>query len=188
MDRNQIWEIYKEIGTTERHFNDLQSKYRLLVSSWLLATFIGVGFVFTNNLSLPIDSYSLISIISFFGSLGILLLWNLDIMVYHRLLDSAFIEGVILENDNDWLPKFRTNALKSQKGKGVLRRVMLFYLGIICILQCIALISISLSISIENDWKKVSFLIIVLLVGIISNVIVITQSPNKLIRTLSNKN
>src|SRR5207245_7332708 len=39
-------EVYKELGTYERHFNQMQSVCRSLASTWLLATFAGIGYIF----------------------------------------------------------------------------------------------------------------------------------------------
>lgn len=36
-----VWKIVQECGEEERHFNQLQSVYRGIASSWLLATFGG---------------------------------------------------------------------------------------------------------------------------------------------------
>ena len=42
---DRIWKIVEEIGEEERHFNDIQVRYRNMASAWLLATFGAIGFV-----------------------------------------------------------------------------------------------------------------------------------------------
>src|SRR5262245_830160 len=92
-----LWKIFDFIAEQERHFNNLQSKYRVLASAWLLASLSGIGFVI-KELTRPTDSpYLLIAAIAAAGGTGIYLLWVVDILVYHRLLDACFVEGLKLE-------------------------------------------------------------------------------------------
>lgn len=48
-DFKQVYEIIKEIGQQERHFNTLNVTYKTLASTWLLAVFGGIGFVLTHS-------------------------------------------------------------------------------------------------------------------------------------------
>jgi hypothetical protein len=126
---DRVWKFFVEIGKQEQHFNNLQTRYRNMSSVWLLATFGAIGFVVSKKLSISIDTKLLIAGISTAGCIGILLLWVIDLLVYHRLLDSCFVEGLILEKKYTWLPQIRSNMMKTQKGQGVLFRVVVFYLG-----------------------------------------------------------
>ena len=49
------WDILKELGASERHFNNPEVEYRTLASIWLLAGFSGTGFILKANpqLALP---------------------------------------------------------------------------------------------------------------------------------------
>lgn len=130
LSHTETWAILAELGVQERHFNDLESRYRTLASTWLLATFAGLGVIATQEVYIPFPREVLMAIVAFAGSTGIFLLWNLDIMVYHKLLDACFLAGVLLENDAKWVPKFRTEMLQSApKTGGVLRRIVFFYIG-----------------------------------------------------------
>lgn len=132
----RIWRVLEEIGTQERHFNTLQATYRGMASGWLLASFSAVGFVISKSAAIDIEPLLLVSGISLAGSVGIALLWSLDLLVYHRLLDSCFIEGLILEDRYSWLPPLRHNMMNTQKEEGVLFRVVGFYIGPIVLLIC----------------------------------------------------
>src|SRR3712207_6263929 len=107
---DKTWEIYAEIGAAERHFNQLEHQYRVLASTWLLGTFVAIGYVLIH---LPVRQADwvthhrdlVIAGIALSGALGIRLIWILDIRVYHQLLESCFLEGLKLERDNDWLPR-----------------------------------------------------------------------------------
>ena len=137
-DRDKIWELYVSLGEGERHFNDLENKYRLLSSSWLLGMFIGLGFIFTQaQVATAWDPYAIATALGFLTAFGITLIWNLDIRVYHRLLDGYFVQGLVLERDYTWLPLIRTKMVFSQYVRpsdakpdgGVMRRIKMFYVG-----------------------------------------------------------
>jgi hypothetical protein len=102
-------EIYKELGTYERHFNQMQSVYRGLASTWLLATFAGIEYVLDKSTTTygGIDVRLAISMIALAGGTGIFLLWIIDVMVYHKLLVAVTKESKKIECDPD-LPKLRT--------------------------------------------------------------------------------
>lgn len=125
---DRVWRAVEEIGVLERHFNELQTGYRNMASAWLLAAFAGIGFSLSKTLRIPIPIEFLVAAVAAAGCIGITLLWILDLLVYHRLLDSCFIEGLLLEEKYPWLPSLRSNMMKTQAGKGVLSRAVGFYL------------------------------------------------------------
>jgi hypothetical protein len=127
-EKERIWNIYTELGLIERHFNSLQSGYRALASTWLLAAFAGIGFVLSTKLTLLIPSGLIIAGIGIGASIGIYLLWILDLLVNQRLLDAAFIEARNLETRHKWLPQYRNNIRTLLGGKG-LALIVWFYIG-----------------------------------------------------------
>ena len=139
-----IWKIVEEIGVQERHFNELQSGYRNMASAWLGATFAGFGFVATHTLGIPVDRELLVAGVAAAGAVGIGLLWVLDLLVYHRLLQSCFVEGLVLEKNYPWMPPVRHNMWATQRHVGVIPRVVGFYLVPISLLILIAGGSVSL--------------------------------------------
>ena len=128
LSKDQIWKMYAEIGGIERHFNDLQSKYRVMASTWLLAAFAGVGFIFSKTLVTSIPEELIAAGIATASAIGISLIWILDLLVYHRLLAAAFAEGYELEQQHNWLPCIHTNMYNLHNGIGVLPKVVWFYL------------------------------------------------------------
>jgi hypothetical protein len=135
---DQVWATILEIGAQERHFNELQSRYRSLASTWLLATFAAIGFVLsTQTLELPFPRELAVVGLALAGTAGIAMLWNLDVMVYHQLLSAAFAEGLRLERDHAWLPRVRANMMRTQNNRGVLPRVVGFYIGGVVVLLLI---------------------------------------------------
>ncbi len=126
----QLWPAVTEVGAYERHFNEIQAKYRALASTWLLATFGAVGFVLSQDkLDLPMDRLVAAGLLGAAGAIGIVLLWNLDLLVYHRLLDAIFVAALKLEDDYRDLPRLRTNMVLSLDSEGVLPRVIWFYMA-----------------------------------------------------------
>ena len=109
-DKN-VWEIMKEIGNFERHFNQLEHQYRVLASTWLLAVFSGTGFLFSKGQNIPYWEL-IIAFLGFAGAMGVTLIWALDLKVYHQLLEAHFVEALKLEQENSWLPQSRANMWK----------------------------------------------------------------------------
>src|SRR5690349_11361873 len=94
---DELMELYNHIGAEERHFNELELEYRKLGSQWLLVSLGAIGFVLGKGGELPVNGWVLVIGICTAATIGIFILWMLDIKVYHELLHAAFREGVLLE-------------------------------------------------------------------------------------------
>jgi len=140
---DQLMEIYNHIGEEERHFNSLELEYRKLASHWLLVSLGAIGFVLSKKEVVPINIWILVIGICVAASVGILVIWYLDMKVYHELLHAAFKEGVKLEREfPHYLPQIRNNMIKSQSGGDIIKRVMLYYFFSILLLVFIANIAV----------------------------------------------
>lgn len=135
---DRIWLLFVFIGEEERHFNELQATYRTMASGWLLASFAAIGFVISEVIHIGVPSELLVSGIAVAGGVGIWLLWVVDLLVYHRLLDACFIEGLKLEKTCPWMPPFRHNMMSMLQEQGVLSKVVGFYLGPIILMMLTA--------------------------------------------------
>lgn len=129
------WKIVQECGEEERHFNQLQSVYRGLVSTWLLATFAAIGYLFKELQPKPYVDL-MCAVVSLASTWGIRLIWVLDLEVYHQLLVAVFKEGQKVENSFAWLPGFRTNMYytgrtNQQSKDPVFRKLSWYYAGTI---------------------------------------------------------
>jgi hypothetical protein len=90
-DRQLVWSMIVEIGLNERHFNQLQSFYRTLTSTWLLGLFTAAGFLLSKKESdLPINPGAVLAFLGLIAGVGIVLLWLMDLKVYAGLL-RAFL-------------------------------------------------------------------------------------------------
>lgn len=147
-EKKLAWEAYKSLSDGQNHFNDLENKYRTLAATWMLAYFAGVGYMLTIDPAKSVVSRELTIIaLSVLHSFGISMLWNIDIRVYHRLLDSLFVEALQMERVHEWLPQVRTKMVFSQyvnvhlvkPEAGVMSRIRLFYasgVGVSLLIAC----------------------------------------------------
>ncbi|MFZ6013813.1 MAG: cupin domain-containing protein, partial [Bacteroidota bacterium] len=129
LERQEILDLIKEIGEQERHFNTLTGTYKAMASTWLLAVFGGIGFVLANKIE-PWLLYT--AGIGIAGSMGILLLWIIDLRVYQQLLNAAFVEGQQLEYKHRWLPPIRKGMEESVKTGSVTTNISWFYVLGVC--------------------------------------------------------
>ena|ERR1700674_537586 len=124
------WSTITEIGLQERAFNTLQATYRTLASTWLLATFGAVGFVWSSRavVTLPVPIEVVVLFIGVAGAVGITLVWLLDLMVYHRLLEVVFWTGLAVELEHAEIPPMRIHMYALG---AVTPHVKLFYLAML---------------------------------------------------------
>jgi hypothetical protein len=125
-ETEHIWNFYIEMGLLERHFNQLQSGYRTLASTWLLGAFAAIGFVLATKFSLLIPRELLICAIGIAASIGVYLIWVLDLLITQRLLVGSYIQSRALETTHRWLPQIRNTMRALLRGKA-LRLVVWFY-------------------------------------------------------------
>ncbi len=185
-----VIEIYSNLVTYEQHFNEIQSRYRSLASTWLLATFAGIGFILSEKLNMTIPIDLIISLIAVAGGIGIYLLWNLDHMVYHRLLESAFVECFKLENKYNILPKVAHNMRTMQEdGIGVPSRILLFYLVPQFVLYLTAIYSYLRWIGhlYYNVYSIIFLLLVILIIIILRDMYTSTKKSIILINSLINE-
>ena len=124
------WLTIVEIGLQERAFNTLQATYRTLGSTWLLATFGGVGFMWSLKAdpTLPVPIDVVILFIGIAGAVGITLVWLLDLIVYHQLLEVVFWTGLAVELEHPDIPPMRLQMFATE---AVSPKVEKFYLAML---------------------------------------------------------
>jgi hypothetical protein len=123
------WDVLKELGNSERHFNNLEAEYRKLASIWLLAGFAGMGFILKENPQMAVPREIALVAIGVAASIGIFLLWIVDLLVYHQLLDACFTQAKEIEKTHKELPQVRSSMEHTQGGgKVVTTRLRWFYI------------------------------------------------------------
>ena len=147
LSKSEIIQIVSGLADQEKHFNSLETNFKLLSSTWLLGSLGTIGYLLISTDQLTINFWLLTGMVGAAGGLGILLLWMLDVRAYHKLLDAVFIQGVLLEIKYGWLPKVRTDMMMSQDG-GVTKGANFYYA-----LSSASLFAISLAgfINFSND-------------------------------------
>jgi len=140
---------YWKFGESERHFNNIQAGIRNRAATWLLAAFgaIAVLIKTSENTTWLVPSAVLVGLVSFLATMGLLVLWINDQLVYQRLLNAVFLIGLKREYDNKRLPPVRTMMMYSAEGKGMSCWMTLYYtIPMICFFA----ISISVTFLLER--------------------------------------
>lgn len=143
-DFDRAWQIFCKLREIENQFNSLQTDYRKLASTWLLATFAAIGFVLSTKVDWGVDSHVVCALIGLAGGVGIWLLWSVDLMVYQQLRDAVFIWGVKIEERCTQLPPVRRTMMLTQIGGDVRLRIIWYYIVGVSIPWLIALASLAL--------------------------------------------
>jgi hypothetical protein len=135
-----VWDVYKSLTAQCEHFNSIESTYRTLASTWLLAAFAGIGFIMKDIQSEDVPLF--IAAVASAAAIGIFLLWLLDLMVYHRLLGAAFAEQLALEKRHAWLPQVAHGMMGAHGGAGVVPKIVWFYIASYSLLIGIASVAL----------------------------------------------
>jgi predicted kinase len=125
---NEAIELLVEYGNYERHFNQLQGVYRGLASTWFLACYAGIGFLYSSNLKafpIPINLAASLTLLAV--ATIIILFWLLDVMVYHKLLLSVLKASEKVEKEAN-LIELREFMKQSTFKFNVRRAVSIYYL------------------------------------------------------------
>lgn len=122
-------EHYWKLGEAEQRFNETQAGIRTLASGWLLASIgaIAVMLKAGGDGKWIIAPELIVVIIATLGCLGLAILWVMDQLVYHRLLNSIFLVGLRLEYADSTLPPIRSMMMESAEGEGMHQWQRLYY-------------------------------------------------------------
>ena len=135
-----IFGFYSQLKLHKDYCSNMQSRYKFLTSTWLLAAFAGMGFLLSGheNIQLPFNIILGLVALSVFSGFGITLIWFLDVVLYQRLLMAILAELASLEESHKWLLKINSNILyiRSHEKYAILHSY--FYIGINCIFILIA--------------------------------------------------
>jgi hypothetical protein len=163
-----------KLAEYERHFNTIQAGIRGLASVWLLATFGSLATLLKEKEAeaLWVPTEWVIVAICAMGSTGLALLWVIDQLVYHRLLNAAFIVGLKLEKDDRSLPPLHASMYASMPKRGYAALLSLFYFAPIAALAAAALADAGYALSQDARASSVGLLALAFIPGIIGGTIV----------------
>jgi len=141
----KAFDIIRLITDSEHHFNDLCFKIRTLASTWLLATFAGVGFVLTGQGDFVFAKTTVVILICWAGAVGVFVLWILDLQVYQKLLNTWFDARKEIEEESLYLPNMWERMRATQPGGRAANLIRFYYIA-----TCSAPLLFALAIAIEK--------------------------------------
>ncbi len=134
---------YGQIKDYEHHFNNLEMEIRKFASAWLLVALGAIAFIFRGGIDNPLLAPKvLIAIVCLMGNIGLVTLWVLDQLVYHRLLNAVFLLGLRMEYLDPNVPPIRTLMMLYSRKRGMARYLRLYYLIPMAVLACIAFVAV----------------------------------------------
>lgn len=139
--KNLVFGLYAQLKAHKDHFSNMQNRYRSLASTWILAAFVGIGYLFSRHkIDLPFNTSIAVVILCVLATIGISLLWHLDIVVYQKLWFGTIIEMARLEKKNKWLLGVNNEILKAHASKEYHFFQSYFYIGcniILLVMGCV---------------------------------------------------
>lgn len=134
-DNLLIYGAYSQIAEFLQHYNGIQATYRTFASSWLLATFIGIGYSLSSKeIGLPFHPLVTVAFICLASTTGVILIWYMDLIVCEQSIAAVVYEGIELEKKNAWLPRYYHNINRIGSLLSYVNLKSFFYLGCIAIL------------------------------------------------------
>lgn len=133
--------FYQTVQQYEHHFNGIEFEVRKLASTWLIISFAAIAFLIRGDLvesQSLIGAVPLIAMIALLAQVGLFMLWILDQMVYHNLLDAVFTTALHIERNNPDLPPVRSAMRRISGGTGMARYLKLFYVVPMIVFAAIA--------------------------------------------------
>jgi hypothetical protein len=169
-------EMLKLITSAENHFNNLCFNIRALSSTWLLATFGGIGWILKDlpetGGNLLINKIDLITGLCLCCSLGIFVLWILDLKIYQQLLHVWF-EAREMYEDGEEFPHLR-QKMQDLFSTGRASEYIKFYYMTTCSAPLLFNIYIM-----NATHSESTVLLLVLLVLVALNVVIYFLTPSK---------
>ena len=160
--------IFSILVSYEDHYNNIQNKYKGLTITWVIATFVSIGYLLSDyEKALNIDSLLIILFLTILASQGIFLLWFLDAGIYDKLIESIWKEIYKLEENFPIIGKshhlvdllHKYDQKKAQKFHGV------FYATFIFFLLLIGLLSLGIYLYLIQKWLiLITILIFIILI------------------------
>ena len=135
---------YWELPKLEERFNSSSQSIRGLASAWLLGTFAALAWLVQNqkNMSALAPLGLLLIIVCTVACGGFTTLWIMDQLVFHRLLNSVFLIGLLMEANDCKIPPLRSMMMKTEESRGTHFWEKFFYVGPILAFIVISLLAI----------------------------------------------
>lgn len=84
-DELLIYGAYGRIAYSLRHSNYVQLTYKFIMFTWLMANFIGIGYIISSEeINLPIHPFLFVPVICLASLLVVGIVWHLDLIVEEK--------------------------------------------------------------------------------------------------------
>jgi len=121
--------LYLKLNQFERHFDSITTKFKKMLLTWIFATFAAIGFLLsTETTKLPFNHMAGVLIVCFLGLVGNLIIWHLDMNVYHKFWAAIYIEEIVMEKRYHFLIPSRNTAMLVDDSRGRIFSQGLFYI------------------------------------------------------------
>lgn len=177
MSTEEDFEV-KLITDSENHFNDLCFKIRALASTWLLATFGGIGFVATKEINIDVPVAGLITMLCFASSIGIVVLWILDLLIYQQLCNCWFQCRNELKHKSRLSKMVYEKISESQPKRRATNRIKIYY-HVTVSAPILFSIVVNTHRAIKAELDAIIYMSISFVFLIIVNYIIYTKSPGE---------
>jgi hypothetical protein len=130
--------LYSQLNALKNFYFRIQNSYKMRAMTWLVAAFIGMGFLFSQDgKNMPLHPMIILLFILLATMSGITLLWFLDIFIYQTYFYSVILEKAKLEKKDEWLPNIALNIGLLQTNPKTCFHASYFYIGCYFILLSI---------------------------------------------------
>lgn len=137
-----------------QHFNHLQTTYKTFAFTWIAATFFAIGYSLSaQEVNLPLHPLIIVSALCIASSIGIILIWYMDLILCERMIATALFEALDYEEKHDWIPKIHQTSNLFHKLWGYVHIKDIFYTG------CIGILYITMSLSLAFYVNKIAYYI-----------------------------
>lgn len=160
--------LYSQIKGHKDYFSRAQGRYRALVSTWIIAAFIGLGYVLSKKEagSVPISPMIQAAFLSLGAVLGIGLLWHLDIVLHQKLWWASVAELASIEEKYSFITRVNSNILLTHRDRRFCWMQSIIYIG--SIIAFIFIATLCLAVNFYMSGSNTLFWIVIIFGVVIS--------------------
>jgi hypothetical protein len=187
-----VYARYAKVAYNLQNSNRTQLTYKNAALTWIIATYIGIGYAASSyEVSLPFNSMLVIITICIASLLVLSGIWYLDLVVEEKKIAKSVHNGLAIEDKYSLLPQAYHNVTKMNYLLGYVSKKSIFYLAWATILLLTIGASATTYLLQENSAFWWLFLLIVLsfipLLFYISNYITKKNDPYPILDRLQRK-
>lgn len=159
-----VYGAYAKVAYSLQRSNSAQLTYKNLAITWVIATYIGVGYSpSSNEITLPFSPLLAIPGICFASLLVLASIWYRDLIVEEKKIAVAVHQGIVLEkNYPDLLPQVYHSVLKMNYLLGYVSKKSIFYICFASILLITVFADVTSYLFIGHCalWEVVPFILV----------------------------